>query len=278
MAKLPTELRLAVVDGDVLRYRCGFAVEYSLFHVPGLDAPIRGKKELRAYLDTVAYTEADCKEEKVVESSQNAIEIAKGYLSQIERVCGCKTKVILSGKTNFREDVATIRPYKGNRPDRKPAAYSDLTSWFMDNGAIVTDGIEADDLLAIEADEDVIICSVDKDLDQVPGWHYNFVDDKLYYITEEEGWYNLCKQILMGDTTDNIVGIPKVGEKKAAAILQGLETREDMWRAVVSAYEGHFGAGYKPVLNETAILVYMLRYPEDYWEDPILPEDYLGEE
>lgn len=258
----------ALVDADVLRYRCGFAVEYTLYHVEGLPEPLRGKKELNAYLEGHEGVKVDYTEEKVIEPSENAIQIVKNYLAQIERRCGCGLTLFISGRNNFRDEVATIKPYKGNRPDRKPAAYDDITDWLREQGAIVSDGVEADDLLSINQTEDTVICSVDKDLLQVPGHHYDFVKDEFCEIDEIQGWYNLCVQILAGDPTDNIQGIPKIGVKKAEKILDGLETQEDMLAAVKAAYELHYGDSWEEFFNENAILVYMLRYNGDYWGDP----------
>jgi hypothetical protein len=274
MTTKSTKFDYAVVDGDVLRYRCGFAVEYTLYHVEGLSEPLRGKKALNEYLSANqsidTFAEPLIKEEKVVEPPENAIHIARQYLAQMEKVLKCPVKVILSGKTNFRDDIATIKPYKGNRPDHKPASFDAITTWFMDNGAIVTDGIEADDLMAIFAGQgdNVVICTVDKDLLQVPGWHYNFVNDELTHVTEDEGWYNLCVQIIAGDSTDNIQGIPKMGIKKAKKALEGCDTQNQMFSTVVLEYERYYGDEWEHFLDENAKLVYILRYPEDYWEKP----------
>ena len=97
----------ALVDADVLRYRCGFAVEYTLFHVEGLPEPLRGKTELKAYLE--GNPNAKYTEEKVIEPSENAIQIVKNYLSQIRNRCGCDLTLFISGRNNFRDDVATIK-------------------------------------------------------------------------------------------------------------------------------------------------------------------------
>ena len=87
-------------------------------------------------------------------------------------------KIYLTGKNNFRKDIATIVPYKGNRKQPKPKWYKELRFELEVNlGATVVDGMEADDAMSIEqykAVNDTVICSRDKDLNMVPGFHYGW--------------------------------------------------------------------------------------------------------
>jgi hypothetical protein len=261
-----TDFEHAFIDGDIIRYLCGFAIEYDLFHVEG-HGHIRTKTALKEFLKL--NPDAKYEKEEVVEPPSNAIQICKNYIAQIERTIGCPSTMILSGSTNFRDDIATIKPYKGNRPDRKPKCFQDLTDWMIENGAVVTDGIEADDLMAIRAneipDERGIICTIDKDLLQVPGWHYNFQKDVLQYVDEEQAHFNLCVQILAGDSTDNIQGIPGIGVKKAEKMLQGCESDSDREMVIIEAYMAKYGDEWPHFVNENAALVYILRYPGDSW-------------
>ena len=64
-----------------------------------------------------------------------------------------------------------------------------------------------------------IIVSIDKDFDQVPGWHYNFVKGEKYYVDDDQGFYNFCAQLLTGDRADNIIGLRGIGPVGAAKIL-----------------------------------------------------------
>ena len=122
----------------------------------------------------------------------------------------------LTGSTNFRFDYAVTAPYKGNRKSEKPVHFKAirehlLTKW----GAILTVDEEADDAIAIAATlhgDDSITVSLDKDFDQVKGWHYNFAKKDLYYVTEEEGLNFLYRQVLMGDAVDNIIGVRGIGK------------------------------------------------------------------
>jgi 5'-3' exonuclease len=79
-----------------------------------------------------------------------------------------------------------------------------------------------------------IIVSIDKDFMQVPGWHYNFVKKVKKQVTPEEGLRFFYKQILMGDSADNIKGIHRVGEVTATKMLAELKTEKSytsvVWR------------------------------------------------
>ena len=104
---------------------------------------------------------------------------------------------------------------KAIKSQRHYDAIRNYLAWSWD--ATIWDGIEADDAVAIEATElgeKGIIVSLDKDLDQVPGWHFNFVKRGLYYLTPEESMFLFYKQFLTGDAVDNIQGAWRIGEKR----------------------------------------------------------------
>ena len=170
----------------------------------------------------------------------------------------------LTGKTNFRIDVATTAPYKGNRKAEKPVHYQLLRDYLEQSwGASISEGMEADDVLAIRATElgdASVIVSLDKDLDQVSGWHYNFAKKQAYYMTPEEGLFKFYKQMLTGDRVDNIVGVKGIGEKKAEKLLAG-KTEHEMWDVCVELL------GYDRAM-ENAHLLYMLRSYEDTFTPP----------
>lgn len=85
--------------------------------------------------------------------------------------------------------------------------------------------IESDDALSICAEhfrrrgKPHIICGIDKDLDQIPGDHYNYRKHTHNVITEKEAERNLYTQLLLGDTVDNIKGCPGIGKVKAKEII-----------------------------------------------------------
>lgn len=125
----------------------------------------------------------------------------------------------LTGSDNFRKKI--YPEYKANRKDKPRPKWLQacreflVTSW----NATVCDGIEADDAMGINQTSDTIICSLDKDMLQVPGNHYNWVRDETTFITPDKGLHNFWMQMIVGDVADNITGIRGLGPVKAAKIL-----------------------------------------------------------
>lgn len=149
----------------------------------------------------------------------------------------------LTGSNNFRKDIAVTAPYKGNRTQSKPKHYELIREYLNKAWACeVIEGQEADDAIGIKAYEmedveDYVIMSIDKDLNMIRGWHYNFIKDEKYLVNDQEAIKHFYTQILTGDRVDNIVGLKGVGPKKAEKILQDCITEADMYKAVLEAYD-----------------------------------------
>ena len=186
----------------------------------------------------------------------------------------CSTWTLhLTGKRNFRDEIAVTAPYKGNRTGTaKPTHYKALReylAWSWD--ATIWEGMEADDAVAIEATElgeKAVIVSLDKDLDQVVGWHYNFAKGLHYYVDQETADFNFYKQFLTGDRVDNIKGVHGIGEKRATALLEG-KTVEEMWEIIVEKL------GYDRAI-ENGHLLYMLRSVGDSFKPPVTDESAIS--
>lgn len=181
-------------------------------------------------------------------------------------------------KSNFRNFIATVAPYKGHRPSEKPYHWASIRDYLISQyGAIEVRGYEADDIIADRAreDDETIICSRDKDLDTVPGWHFRWKcgdkqPERKYFVTPFEAHYFLHYQMLVGDQADNIKGIPGCGDKKAKAILSECETYEDLQDAVLKAYTKIIGEGsHGPIYYED-------HNKNRYWRTPfeIMMENY----
>lgn len=181
-------------------------------------------------------------------------------------------KAFITGKSNFRYSLAKTVPYKGNRKDvEKPEHYEALRKHLTRLEAVTTEGEEADDAVGIEVNgKNVWIVHVDKDLDQLPGWHYNPVKDLEYFITEEEGLKSFYLQMLTGDRIDNIQGLKGIGPVKAKKILASADLSESyeqgLLKAVQKAYEA---AGEPPErVLENGQLLWLRREPEQMWQLP----------
>lgn len=174
-------------------------------------------------------------------------------------------KGFLTGKGNFRNDIAVTAPYKGQRVADKPVHYKALREHLVNSwGFVVTEGIEADDAVGIAAyavpEEESIMVHIDKDLNQFRGWHYNYRKKEKYHVSEFEGLVNFYTQILTGDRIDNIVGLKGIGPAKAAKILKDCTTEEQLFNAVLTAYEGD-----RDRVLENGKLLWLQRKEGDIW-------------
>jgi hypothetical protein len=173
----------------------------------------------------------------------------------------------LTGSNNFRLDIAKTAVYKGNRTAPKPPHHKELREHLVKHwGAIVFEGIEADDAIATDSTKLGDICimaSVDKDFDQLEGWHYNFVKNKHYYVDKVSGLKFFYRQIVMGDSADNIIGIRGIGDKRARAMFEEVEDEKELYRICVEAYEGD-----EDRVIENARLLWLRRYENQTWEPP----------
>lgn len=136
-------------------------------------------------------------------------------------------RIYLSGENNFRYDVAVSKPYKGNREGlRKPQHLQYCRNYLTLNyKAITVDGYEADDGIASDMVQNgAIHAGQDKDIKQIAGTHYNFVTQETEEVSKNQALLNLYRQVLTGDASDNIGGLPRVGEKTAVRVLESPET------------------------------------------------------
>lgn len=133
-----------------------------------------------------------------------------------------KMRIYISGENNFRYDVAKTKPYKGNRATMvRPRFLKFCKEHLVEKySALVIHGYEADDAIASDMTlNGAFHCGIDKDMLQIPGRHYNYVNKEWKDVSEEEAILTLYRQILMGDSSDNIPGLPKVGPKTAEKII-----------------------------------------------------------
>lgn len=148
---------------------------------------------------------------------------------------------ITAGKdeTAFRRKI--YEPYKQNRKDFvRPIHYDALREYLVNEwNASISETIEADDAISIAAcnmDNDLVIVSIDKDLMQIPGLHYNFVKKEFVTVDEQTGIKFFYEQLLKGDAADNVKGVAKIGEVKAKRLLAELYTEEEWFNKVRETY------------------------------------------
>jgi len=142
-----------------------------------------------------------------------------------------------AGKKTFRNDL--YPEYKAHRPP----APDDLIPQFalvreaakaLNIYVLEQEGYEADDIIATLSEiskskqEEVLIVSSDKDLTQLVNGHikmYDAIKSKIISSSDVEEKYGVVPEkmrdllALVGDTSDNIPGVPGVGPKTAAELL-----------------------------------------------------------
>jgi hypothetical protein len=246
---------IALLDGDIILYEVGFAAEVAQDGIPSFD-----------YV-----------KDMVDSRIQNICALAGAHFPPV---------VYLTGKSNFRYHIAKRQPYK-QRVGNKPFHYANIKAYLKGRyNAEWIDGLEADDLIAIHQTKEMnddgtsntIICTRDKDLRAVPGWHYGWEIGnqpsfgpelvtslgKLSYNAERgklegTGMLFFLSQCLTGDPVDSIPGIPRIGAAKAFKILEGSQTDEDGFKRVLEAYRAFYGDRAEEELLEQGQLLHMTR-------------------
>jgi hypothetical protein len=266
--------KAALIDGDPIVYITAFAAEQSTYTTPdGEVLSTKGKAQKHCDSIGVAHTEIN----RIVEAEPKAhvLHLVKNIMERtMDRTGAGEYRVWLSGNTipTFRDKVATIRPYKGHRDSYKPFHYDNVRKYLIDRwDAEVAHGIEADDALGIEmcanGNKD-IICTIDKDLDMIPGEHYNYQKDSFHAVNDIQAYRRFYRQMLTGDPVDNIPGIYGVGPKRADSILEDAWTEEDMFWCVLESYSEapeYSGIVYESFV-ENGMLLWIQREIGDIWK------------
>lgn len=176
-------------------------------------------------------------------------------------------KVFLTStdKSNFRFEI--YPEYKANRKAPKPEWYEEIRQHLIaEYRTEVVFGREADDALGIAQSEDSCIVSIDKDLDQVPGLHYDFVKDVMYEVSKENALRFFYYQLLVGDSTDNIPGCKGIGPKKAETFLEGCTSVKDYEETCIRLYREVYGEKwYDYITKYGQCLKIMQEEGEELW-------------
>ena len=289
-----------LLDGDWLIYTAGFAGQRSEYVTPWGDdreAVYPNQTELAKGLgferpqDLIEF-QVPVYSRVVTDPLENVLHTVKSMIETQIRETQKKFKgedvhitIFVDGDGNFRSRIASIRPYKGTRASNsKPLLFPDIRQYLIDvwDAHVVFDQ-ESDDEMAIrqtlyaEQGTKSVICAVDKDMLQVPGFHRN-PNKGWKRVTKHGGLLFLYRQCLSGDPVDNIGGCYKLGPKKAEAIIKEEMCEEEMWDATVAAYAESLdkygeqtGYAHLTPFNaayENMELVYLRRYRDEQWMPP----------
>lgn len=230
---------IALIDGDIVAYRCSASAE----HEPEDIAVLRVDIMMR---DILRETESD------------------------------SYHCFLTGPGNFRYDIYPA--YKANRKDKpKPVHLQACRDYLVKEwNAVISNGNEADDLIGIEAtaNDDMmgyIICSIDKDLKQIPGLHWNFVTKEKVFVSPLDGIKSFYKQLILGDVSDNIPGFDGKARQKWPKFMQhyhdmidSLADEIDMFDYIKDIYTNDSDI----TLNGT--LLFIQRKENEHWTPPSL--------
>lgn len=272
-----------LIDADSIIFKCGFAVEHKLYKLfqRGLEehGPIETynyKRDIpKEYLsDKEVYLETNV----TIEPLENCLHLVRQSLESIlETTKATSYQVYIKGKGNFREEISKTRVYKGNRDLAHRPKYEEQIREYLKKywGAEEVDGMEVDDKICIESykydDDQFVIVTIDKDLDQIPGPHYNYGTGESYLIEPDAAFTYFYVQLLSGDASDNIEGIPGVGVKTAIELLKDVPiTDKDLYTKCLEVYQERLGKRKgKQRLIEMANLIYLKRSQDDHWQAPV---------
>ena len=269
--------RTALIDGDFLLYKIGFGSQKTQYRVfvrgeeeDGHLRVFRLKKDLMAYMNGMGEGLEDWSWDKyIVHDSWGItkynIEVT---LNTILKNCGANKNPIIffTDEENFRNEVAKILPYKGNRDSsHKPHWFKEIKEYILANyDCRVPYKLEADDSLGIyqmKAESGTtIIYTPDKDLNMIPGYRLT-KDDEVIYIDDDSARRSFYGQLIQGDSTDNIPGIYKVANKKfTKKVKEGLAGCDfpEVYDYILELYDGD-----KDAIEEIGALLYMKRTYED---------------
>jgi hypothetical protein len=259
-----------LIDADVISYRAAFAAEHTKYIVTS-DGGFSLFDDAKSAKEEAVRTFGVVWSRKELQPEDTALMIADTLVRDILARYEAKAELFLTGIGNFRTSIATRATYKGNRsgtPTHLKAVRKHLiTSW----NAEVSQGEEADDLLGIAMTTypDSVCCSVDKDLMQLPGKHFDFVKKEEVTVSRREADLNFYCQVLSGDSTDNIPGVTGIGPVKARKLLADAKSGAACWHRIIEVYKNVYGPdlGYGYAV-EAAQLVFVRRTPGQIWSPP----------
>lgn len=267
-------MKIAIIDGDVLCYHA---------------CPPRWSSDTPIPLDEDGnriYPTFTPEQDKIY--LEEAWERLKRNIVSLADSLYCDDYLMaVGGENNFRKviypeyKVSSSRQTKGKPPNLIVPALRELC--VLEEYAIAAHGCEADDYIrtwALQARRDnidYIICSIDKDLQCIPGTHYFMHKGKeqIIEISEFEAERFFYQQLLQGDSVDNIPGIPGIGPVKAKKALEDITFIPDLQEAVVSMYLEFYGDEWYEYLLANGRLLYISAESEDFFnpdEWPIVKE------
>ena len=241
-----------LVDGDIVAYRAAAAADGRYYEVGG--TRFKYSADAKAYADKKSISNSEIISNYEPEPVENALHTVNTTMDMIEEWFLTRERnpiiiTCLSCERNFRYDLWP--EYKANRkqqrrPEHLKACKEHLIAQHKGR---MFHPYEADDLIAMTAvrltseGHTVSIASNDKDFTQLGRKNlsfYDFTTGKSWWVTEEEAARYYYKQLLIGDTSDGVDGIPGVGSQTAIKILEECKSAKEMDAAVFWHYTEYY--------------------------------------
>ena len=277
------------IDCDPLVYQIGFRCEDAHYVIGGVK--FKTMKDITAHCEGMGLNIEDVVKEVVPWKWEDVLREVETKVRKFQNLfTPSKTYLYLSPSHYFRYDLTG--DYKGNRVGgSKPYHYKALRDYFMRKGAKLIDNMEADDVLAVnhfhhfkaggckEKSHNSLIVGDDKDFNNIPGWHYNPTKDKLFYVGSYSAIAHFYRQMIEGDTADNIKGVPGKGKKAAEKLIDPAHCDEKVyWEIVRNTYIEYAEKKelkVEEVLDQMLLNAHLLwiLWEKDKWFIPPLEED-----
>lgn len=274
-------MTIAIIDGDVLAYNACYSVWEDRLREAGL---IRNEMVLIALDEDGKKAPIEFSKEQERKALEKAwISYVRLHRELMDKVYCDEHLTAVKGPNNYRNML--YPEYKMNRhsdPSKQNIFVPVIRKLAVAEGlATEAEGREADDLMRIwsveaeAAGDDFIICTIDKDMKCIPGRYYNMKHDTFEDISKDYAIRHYYQQLLKGDPTDNIPGVPKIGNVKAEKIVAACDNETEMQEAVVTAYLAAYGDDWYNYFLSNAKMIHLQRHSNDYFnaaEWPILLE------
>lgn len=224
-----TDKLVILIDGDIFAYKAAVVNQEDLDLGDGIvnskTNAAQAASDVESLIDNIVVNLSDA-------SPKSAVDVHVCLTGPLQEISG----------RNFRKEV--FSEYKNNRdPKAKPILLPFVKEHIRKAYSTrIKDGIEADDVIGILMTHPTLmpgkkVCvTIDKDLLQIPGRHFNPDKDLKRMVSEAQGDHWFMYQTLVGDKVDNYPGCKGVGPVNADKILNGKPTLQLMWPAVVDTF------------------------------------------
>jgi len=252
--------RVAIIDGDIICHDAAdlhWRKKVSQWELHGLNiAPLKGL----GYVPGYDYTTDLAMQEKCWATFLEMLEAAVEASYCTEYVMAVK-----DGKSYRDEIYPQYKLKRGKYNVHNPFVEYLRKRAIKEDLALGATGKEADDLVRTWATEckehgiEFVVGTIDKDLRCIEGTHYHLSKKELSKVSKEEGMWLYYAQLLSGDPTDHIPGLPGIGPVKAQKAIAG--TEEDCQEAVVAMYLEAYGDDWESHLLSNGKMIYI----QEHW-------------